>query len=225
MVKQKSIAFSYISGTSFIHKMSAWIKILFVPAWSITLFALPPIAAAITIVPIAILSLVIGFKPKDIFSDARPVIYYALLLSFFGILSYLMACATGAASFSASDALKSLINEETAFMLIKLLCAIQCASIMFRTSTSLEIREGFETIEKRIRKILGLKDKGTLSNTLSLFLCFIPMVFSLWEQSKRAWTARGGKQNLSMYRVLFITLFSVGLKKAYNTARAVAIRC
>lgn len=57
-----------------------------------------------------------------------------------------------------------------------------------------------------------------------MFLNFIPMLSQIWEQSKKAWFARGGKKGIRMYGTLLPVLFSVGLKKAYNQARAISLR-
>ena len=57
-----------------------------------------------------------------------------------------------------------------------------------------------------------------------MFLNFIPMLAQIWEQSKKAWQARGGKKGVKMYGVLLPVLFSVGMKKAYNQARAIFVR-
>lgn len=92
---------------------------------------------------------------------------------------------------------------------------MQSASLMFKTSTSLELRDG-------IGRVFGYK--SVITNALFMFLNFIPMVSKIWEQSKKAWIARGGKENIKMYTTLLPVLFSVGLKKAYNAARAVSIR-
>jgi len=92
---------------------------------------------------------------------------------------------------------------------------MQSASLVFKTSTSLELREGIGTI---------FGQKSLFTNAISMFLNFIPMVAKIWEQSKRAWFARGGKHNIKMYTTLMPVLFSVGMKKAYNAARAVSIR-
>ena len=89
---------------------------------------------------------------------------------------------------------------------------MQSASLVFKTSTSLELREGIFKIEKLVRKILHLKNKATFTDTFSMFLNFIPLVSKIWEQSKKAWLARGGKNFVKMYLALLPVLFSVGMK-------------
>ena len=73
-----------------------------------------------------------------------------------------------------------------------------------------------------IAKICG--QKSAFTNAIYMFVNFIPMVSRIWEESQRAWFARGGKKSLRMYMTLLPILFSVGMKKAYNAARAVTIR-
>ena len=50
------------------------------------------------------------------------------------------------------------------------------------------------------------------------------MVYKNWELSKRAWLARGGKSGIKMLRAIFPVFLSVGIKQAYNAARALAVR-
>ena len=127
------------------------------------------------------------------------------------------------------EALKSgfliaISNTETLKMLVKLFCVMQSASILFKTSTTLQIREGIGAIEGAIRHILPVSKKNTFTDTIALFICFIPMVYKNWELSKRAWFARGGKSGIKMMKSIFPVFFSVGIKQAFNAARAIAIR-
>ena len=50
------------------------------------------------------------------------------------------------------------------------------------------------------------------------------MVTKIWAQAQRAWFARGGKKSIKMYLTLLPVLFSVGMKKAWNTSRAIEVR-
>lgn len=124
----------------------------------------------------------------------------------------------------AGQAAGAIFDLETLFLLVKLFCVMQSASLVFKTSTLLQLREGIGSIEETIRKIFHLKQRNTFTNILSMFLNFVPMLAQIWEQSKKAWKARGGKAGIKMYAVLLPVLFSIGMKKAYNQARAIAIR-
>ena len=107
---------------------------------------------------------------------------------------------------------------------------MQTASLLFKTSTSLQIREGLEKMELAIRKTFHLKPliegrpNTPVAQTVSLFICFIPQVSKNWQQAERAWKARGGRKSLHMFAVLLPVFFSVGMKQAYNSARAISAR-
>ncbi len=113
---------------------------------------------------------------------------------------------------------------DTAFMLLRLLCVMQTASIVFKTSTSLQLREGLGAIELAVRRVLHFRPVTPIADVISLFVNFIPQVSKNWRQVKRAWKARGGKNSIRMYLVLLPVLFSVGMKQAYTTSRAITVR-
>jgi len=107
---------------------------------------------------------------------------------------------------------------------------MQTASLIFKTSTSLQIREGLEVMELAVRRSLHLKPvvdgrpNAPVAQAVSLFICFIPQVSKNWQQAERAWKARGGRKSLRMFAVLLPVFFSVGMKQAYNSARAISAR-
>ena len=211
-------AFSYKQGASFLHRCPAWIKILFIPLVSISVFYLPPVFAFGLLALQTLIGFFLRFTVREQLADLRAVIYYALLLIFAKLIGALAA----AENFQILELLKNFIasEKETWILLLKLLCVMQSASLIFKTSTSLQIREGLEKIEKAITK----KDKAPVAQTLSIFICFIPQVSKNWQQAELAWKARGGRKSLSMFLVLLPVFFSVGMKQAYNSARAISAR-
>ena len=210
--------FRYKAGNSVLHRMSAWIKILIVPALNILFFLVPVPVIVGCIFLQCIAACAAGFSFREQLEDMRPVRYYAVLL-------YCTQFLTLSLSVGVAPAFKATVtNGTTLIMLGKLFCIFQSASLMFKTSTSLEIREGIGMIEGAIRRYLPCSKKKSFTDTLSLFVCFIPMVHTIWEQTKRAWIARHGKQSIKMYAVLIPVLFSVGMKKAYNSAKAILAR-
>lgn len=215
--------FTYKAGNSFLHKMPSYLKILFIPLLNIAVFKLPFYVAVTFLVIQIFLAFYIKFTFKEQLKDFSPILIYAFLLYITGFF---------ARSFSLGFSLKSFYkaaeitftNADTAIMLLKLFCIIQSASLVFRTSTSLQIREGVEKIERAVRKVLPCSKKNRFTNTLSLFICFLPLVFKNWNQCKKAYLARKGKGGIKMYAVLFPVFFSVGIKQAYNASRAINIR-
>lgn len=237
---QKYSSFSYKAGKSFVHRMPAWAKLLFVPVLSVAAFQLPlPFALALILFQL-VLAFVLKFTVKEQFNDVKFVFYFAFLLylmgffgffcsDFFGSLAGDEAAETGFQKIEAikilkSSFLKTFSNSATALMLVRLFCVMQTSSIIFKTTTSLEIREGVGKIEGAVRKILHLKDRNTLTDLVSFTLYFIPLVFRIWSQLETAWRARQGKRGVKMFIVLLPALFSVGMKSAYTAAKAVMIR-
>ena len=204
-VKNVTFAFSYKPGTSIFHKCPAVVKLLLLPVLSVLIFSLPVWLAASLILILFLCELAIHFRLHEIFADLKIILFYVILLV------VIKLCLRQ-------------FDKETFFMLARLVCMFMLASVFFRTSSSLQLREGLEKIEGAIRRLLHLKPKTTIAQTLALVLCFIPMVSKNWNQARLAWAARGGNSSLKMYMVLLPVFFSVGMKQAWNMARAIAVR-
>ena len=206
--------FSYKYGNTFLHRAPAWCKLIFIPVVSIFIFCFPPYICIGLIIVQLLLALFLSFSFSEILNDLRPVFYYALILLFVKILSVgsqLIMLLFNPEPFSIKTFLLSNFSWETEkptiLLLMKIFCLMQTTSIMFKTTTALQIRECFKSFD-----------------ALSMFISFIPITSRLWTQTKKAWFARGGKKGIKMYIVLLPVLFSTGMKKAWNMARAVQVR-
>ena len=213
----KNTAFSYKPGSSFMHRCPAWIKILFIPIVSIAAFKLPFYFAAGLCLLQIVIAFILRFTIQEQLQDLKAVLYYALFLIFAKLIGSLASGQLDLSAFIRNE-------KESWLLLLKLLCVMQSASILFKTSTSLQIREGLEDMELAVRKIFHAKGETPLAQAVSLFICFIPQVSKNWQQAERAWKARGGRKSLRMFFVLLPVFFSVGMKQAYNTARAISAR-
>ena len=232
----KNAAFSYKPGSSFLHKCPAWIKILLIPFVSIAAFGFAPAFAICFFVLQMILAFSLKISLSEQLCDLKAILYYAAFLIFAKIAGRVGVGLSGGNFDFSWENLPKIVAAffcaecETWFLLLKLFCVMQSASLVFKTSTSLEIREGLETIELFIRGVLHLKSKGCnsknapVAQAISIFICFIPQVSKNWQQAERAWKARGGKKSIKMLFVLLPVFFSVGMKQAYNSARAIAVR-
>ena len=220
---QKHSLFAYKNGNSILHKCPAWIKLLFIPAAGIALLLLPWQFSLGAFFCLAVTGFMVKISAREQFTDIKPIFFYAVLLFVFQLFTLNYKSLNGIfSSFVETFSWKN--QKETVFFLLKLTAVMQCASLLFKTSTSLELREGIALIESRIRAVLHLKNGNTFSEMLFLFLNFIPMIALLWAQLRKAWTARGGKNGIKMYILLLPTLFSVAMKKAWNMTRAIEIR-
>lgn len=230
-------SFSYKQGFSFLHRCPAWVKILLLPIISLSIFYLPPYFALALIALQTLVSFILHFTVREQARDLKAVFYYAVFLIFVKIIGNLAATISDGtlsafelAAFPQTILTFLISEKETWLLLLKLFCIIQTASLIFKTSTSLQIREGLEAMEFAVRKSLHLKPlvdgrpNAPVAQAVSLFICFIPQVSKNWQQAKRAWKARGGKNSLRMFLVLLPVFFSVGMKQAYNSARAISAR-
>ena len=234
-------AFSYKPGSSFLHRCPAWIKILLIPVVSIVVFKLPFYCAAGLCVIQIIIACALRFTIREQLRDLKAVLYYAAFLIFAKVIGSITAgvSAGSLSSISLSDipqlTAAFLISEAATWaLLLRLLCVMQTASLIFKTSTSLQIREGLESLELAVRRAFGklfrprraesTPHHAPVAQAVSLFICFIPQVSKNWHQSERAWKARGGRKSLKMFVVLLPVFFSVGMKQAYNTAKAISAR-
>ena len=230
-------AFSYKQGSSFLHRCPAWVKILLLPLISLSIFYLPPYFALALIALQTLVSLILRFTVREQARDLKAVFYYAVFLIFVKIIGSLAAAtSTGnlatfeLAAFPQAILTFLIAEKETWLLLLKLFCIMQTASLIFKTSTSLQIREGLEVMELAVRRRLHLKPfvdgrpNAPVAQAVSLFICFIPQVSKNWHQAERAWKAREGRKSLRMFAVLLPVFFSVGMKQAYNTAKAISVR-
>ena len=225
-------AFSYKQGSSFLHRCPAWVKIILLPLISLSIFYLPPYYAIALIALQTLVSFLLHFTLREQARDLKAVFYYAVFLIFVKIIGNL-AAVISAGSLAAFELtalpqtfLSFLISEkETWLLLLKFFCIIQTASLIFKTSTSLQIREGL-AIRKtfHLKSVIDDRPNAPIAQAVSLFICFIPQVSKNWQQAERAWKARGGRKSLRMFIVLLPVFFSVGMKQAYNSARAISAR-
>ncbi len=216
---QKYSIFSYKKGSSPLHTCPCQFKLIFIPILNILFLCLPiEFSIALIIIQFTV-AFLLKFSLKEQLTDLKPALYYAIILFFIQILTCI---------FNQTSDFKTQFSwqnqKENIFILLKIFCIMQSSSLIFKTSTSLEIREGIFKIESRIRKIFHLKQNSTFTDTISMFINFIPLVSKIFEQSKKAYIARGGKTSIKMYMKLLPILFSVGMKKAFNTARAISMR-
>ena len=210
---------AYKKGSSCLHKCPTWIKLLLIPVISITFLCLPPQCAVCFSIFQFLLACFLHFSLREQLKDIKPVFLYVVILIIFKVI---LEISGGNFDFKTDFSWEN--SKETVFLLVKLVTVLQSTALLFRTTTSLELREGISSIENAVRNVFHLKGKNTFTDTVFLFLNFIPMVSKIWEESKKAYLARGGKNSPKMYVKLLLVLFCVGIKKACNQAKAIEIR-
>ena len=213
--------FNYKIGNTFLHRCPVSCKLLLIPLISIIVFSFPPQICLALIIIQFILALLLHFSFLEIISDLRPVFYYFIILLLVEIFSLIFEIFPFITQSDFNSIKSNLINhfswetqKSTVFMLMKILCLFQTTSLLFKTSTQLQIKECLE----KIKLLSGF------AFVLSMFINFIPITSKIWNQTKKAWFVRGGKKGIKMYVTLLPVLFSVGMKKAWNMSRAIEAR-
>ncbi|NLK45356.1 MAG: hypothetical protein GX297_01680 [Treponema sp.] len=222
-MKQKSSLFSYKKGNSFLHKCPSWIKILFIPLINVLFLFLPYQFSLFSVICFFILAFILGISFNEQFTDIKPVFYYVALLFIFQLCS-VFSTNTDSLFQNFVETFSWKNQKESILFLLKLISVMQSSSILFKTSTSLELREGISLIEQKIRIIFNLKNKNSFTEIIFIFLNFIPLIARIWLSLKKTWKARNGKIGIKMYIYLLPVLFFVSMKKAWNLSRAIFIR-
>ncbi len=191
--------FSYRPGKSAFHAMPAVLKVPLLFLLPATVFFLPLFYCLAWIACNAAAGFYAGFGLRRQLHDLKPVFYYGVLLAFVQLASFV---------FGGETSVKPLVE-----LLIKLICAVQITALFFSTTTQLELKQALETI---------LPAKAALLFTL--FLMFIPLLFSVWAQLELSWEARAGKNSPKKIFVLLPVFISCALFKARSVFYAIGSR-
>ncbi len=231
--------FSYHPGSSFLHRIPAAAKLIFIPFFSTAIFFLPAQINLCLVVFQIFIALTAGISIKEQLKDLKPIFLYVIIMEIFQLFIFVNQNIPLFTNFAEKQELdfsnvlqKAKIDfsyflqgqKNLLLLFSRLFALIQCSSLLYKTSSSLQIRGGIEKIENSIRKLPGLKKQNRFSDSLFMFINFIPMLSRIFSDLQKAWLARGGKKNLKMYATLFPVLFSLGMKKAWSLTRAIQIR-
>ena len=190
--------FSYRRGTSFLHRMSPLLKLFFLLGFTALIFFFPNYVLFYSAFFI-FFARFIGFSFLEQLRDLKPILPYCLLIVSLHVFSVLIKTETDI--------------KDLAFLILKLVCLMQISSLFFNTTSSLQLKETLE-------KILPFK----LAVLFSLFLFFIPLLFSIWTKLDHSWKARGGKKNLLKIFKLFPIFISEALYKGQKLMYALRNR-
>ena len=190
--------FSYRRGTSFLHRMSPLLKLLLLFGFTALIFFFPNYVLFYSVFFI-FFARFIGFSFLEQLRDLKPILPYCLLLVSLHVFSVFIKTETDI--------------KDLTFLILKLVCLMQISSLFFNTTSSLQLKEALE-------KILPFK----VALLFSLFLFFIPTLFSIWTKLDHSWKARGGKKNLLKIFKLFPIFISESLYKGQKLMYALQNR-
>jgi biotin transport system permease protein/energy-coupling factor transport system permease protein len=223
---REPVFFRYKGGTSFLHRLPAIIKILLLIPLAIIIMRVNSTVSLLCIVVFTLTALMCGWTIKEICTDIRPALFYGIFLYELNILGNVI------------DGLKQntitlailIPNYAYRVYLIKLLALLQISALLFRTSTSIAIKDALCSVERAIRlyikkyiaKQIALTTK--FADNIALTLNFIPDIFEQFSKIDLAYRARGGKNGIQKIKIILPALLSLSLHRASIKAKAIAAR-
>jgi len=202
MVKNSLFNYKTIKGP--LHKVPAVIKLLLLLPISFFCMTLSPLWLTVGILSAILVAFICELSLHDQLTDFKPVIYYALLMYALSIFSNIL---NNFMLMPVNQFLKVFIpNRDYLQITLRLALIVQISALVFRTTSSLEIRE-----------VVRLE-------IISIFLSFIPEIFKIWSSVNLAWKARGGKEGFAKIKLIVFILISLSFEKAALKARAIEAR-
>ena len=202
--------FSYSKGRSFIHRTPAWIKLLVLIAVPFTVSTTPVYLCIGLMALFALFALMSGIGFAKFLRDLRPIGIYCIMIVLIDVVSYLVF-----------DRSRAVVTQASINLILRLLCAMEVASVFFRTTGTYEITYTLQAVE---RAVTFGHSRLAVSGMLSLFLSFLPQIFRTWSDIDCAYRSRGGKGGPAKIVRLLPVLITVSLKKASTTYMALLDR-
>jgi biotin transport system permease protein/energy-coupling factor transport system permease protein len=219
------VIFRYKPGKSLVHKAPAWIKLAFLfPLSAVTLY-IPSAVSVALVLCMCVCSFLCGFLVREQLADLRAAWYYAVFLYVLAVLENWTVTQVWTPQLLVPG-----IDWLTGS--VHLVLMLQISGLLFRTTTSLALKDGIDAIERVVRS--GLRrvpvagkhifPDTRFAKSIALFIGFIPAVFELWQKIERAWIARGGGNGIKKIKALAPSLISLSFYAAAAKARALAAR-
>ena len=120
--------FSYSKGRSFIHRTPAWIKLLVLIAVPFTVSTTPVYICIGLMALFALFALMSGIGFAKFLRDLRPIVIYCIMIVLIDVVSYLVF-----------DRSRAVVTQSSINLILRLLCAMEVASVFFRTTGNYEI--------------------------------------------------------------------------------------
>ena len=242
VIYARQSVFKYKTIKSPLHKLPAILKFFLLLPLSILCMSLTSNQLATGIAAAIITAFLCRFTIKEQLTDLKPALLYAALMYALSVFSNTFELFSNSQLHITSSLLLTtyyllpaicyLLTPQAEFLRIalRLVLIIQISALLFRSTSSMEIREGLCSIEffarKRLRFLFGkrISLQCRFAQGLSLFLSFIPEIFAAWSLINMAWKARGGKNNFSKIATTVFVLISLSFEKAAAKQKALFAR-
>jgi biotin transport system permease protein/energy-coupling factor transport system permease protein len=165
------------------------------------------------------------FSLREQLTDLKPAAIYGALMYALSVFSKIITVAETQSAPALTGAV-FIPNSEYLRVSLRLIIIIQLSALLFRSTSSMEIRNSLRIIECGLSKlhITGKRRYGYITNSIAFFLCFIPEIFISWTDINCAWKARGGKNGIKKVKIVLFVLISISLRKASLKERAMTAR-
>ena len=233
-MSRANTVFRYKTVKGPLHKLPAMLKLFLLLPISVFCMSLPSLWLTAGMAIAVITAFLCHFTLREQLTDLKPAFYYASLMYALSVLSNVFENIQHFSFLIFHFSFLTVFIPRPDFLRItlRLTLIVQLSALLFRTTSSMEIREGLNAIERFIRlafsrlPFLGkrISTQPRFAENISLFLCFIPEIFSIWTSINLAWKARGGKNGLLKIKMLVFVLISLSFEKAALKAKALEAR-
>ena len=208
--KSQSV-FRYKTIKGPLHKLPALLKLFLLLPLCIFCMSLPSLWLAAGIIISVLTAFICRFTLYEQLTDLKPAVFYAVLMYALSVFSNIF-------EYNPAENLKVLSillpREDFLRITLRLVLIVQLSALLFRSTSTLELRQGLTSI---------FPWRGFAEN-ISLFLSFIPEIFSTWNTINLTWKARGGKQGLAKIKTTVFVLISISMEKAAVKSKALSQR-
>jgi energy-coupling factor transporter transmembrane protein EcfT len=223
-----AITFQYQRKKSLLYRLPPGAKLAALFAAVLVIMMLPVQALAFFAAAAVLLPLLSGWTADEFAADARPALFYTLPLYTAGLVNALLSL-PALPAFDIRLFLPDITTLRSAF---RHLSVSLFAALVFRSTTSIEIKETLCGVELKLRALIKKHARGLrldaaeapLATALALTLSFISETAARWNSLKRAWRARGGRGGFQKMRVLLFSLLTLSFYAAAQKAKALSAR-
>ncbi|MDR2972218.1 MAG: hypothetical protein LBU83_09870 [Bacteroidales bacterium] len=231
-IKGKQTVFKYKTIKGPLHKLPAIIKLFLLLPLSIFCMSLASRQLAAGILSAVILASFCRFTLREQLTDLKPAAFYAVLMYGLSVFSNLFENWQELLYRFADIALVFIPRYDFLRIVLRLVLVVQLSALFFRSTSSMEIREGLSAIELFVKRLLSrlplvknrISHRWSFAEYICLFLGFIPEIFANWSAINMAWKARGGKQGFAKIKTVVFILISLSMEKAAVKAKALTAR-
>lgn len=236
MVGRNNSVFMYKTIKGPLHKIPALIKFILFLLLSVICMSFPSSCLLAGIFILIFTAFVCRFTLQEQLTDLKPAFFYAFLMYalslFSNIFDYLHILKNSNSFFTPSYLTLFFPRHDFIHIALRLFLIIQISALFFRTTSSIETRQCLTALEHHIRFLFSrlpflgkrISQRPGFTQSVCLFLSFIPEIFTLWSGFNLAWKARGGKNSIKKIKILAFVLISSGFEKAAVKSRAIEAR-